>query len=42
MEKSQSEPKKLGTVYRANEAGKLDMYEMTDVQIKHLQAFLSS
>lgn len=34
--------KKLGTVYRANEAGKLDTYEMTDVQFKDLKAFLGS
>jgi hypothetical protein len=34
--------KKFGTVYRGNEAGKLDTYEMTDVQIKQLKAFLGS
>jgi hypothetical protein len=32
--------KKFGTVYRGNEAGKLDVYEMTDTQIKQLKTFL--
>jgi len=32
--------KKFGTVYRGDEAGKLDVYEMTDTQIKQLKTFL--
>jgi len=32
--------KKFGSVYRGNEVGKLDVYEMTDTQIKQLKAFL--
>jgi TonB family protein len=34
--------KKFGTVYRGNEAGQLDRYEMTDSQIKRLKSFLAT
>ena len=32
--------KDFGTVFRGNEQGKFDQYEMTDNQIKKLKAFL--
>jgi ubiquitin-protein ligase len=34
--------KKFGVIYRGNETGKFDVYEMTDGQITHLKTYLRS